>query len=1647
MASTFAIALTALIPFTSLVSFSGYLTTAEDSPLYLLLHRRGVQLPTNDGSLQPQADPFEIEDPVTLSDGVPVREDSFWRHERMLKIWLLVSMVPPVICNICLLIFSLISSKGLEEHERARTILLPILLTPAHVITVVLALKYLGQNKTSTHWPTTWHLFAGLSTQFIILTFLAILPSTPYPRAPTDFIPHAFLNFSRTDTLKMPPLTSVGVLTALLPVFQWFPLWAIISMRRGPPLHMPMKDVYPAKVVESIPPDAKGLDPTVPNVSGEAQVTVVEWFMFSYASTVIDKAKVSDSMDVWDLPILMSAMRAFPNYLAFKKVYGRRRSRLGKWEGYNLLLQLAKVNARLLTAMVILTVITAVGYYAPHKLLQWFIEYLQVDPGRTNVGWGWVLAFGLFISNAIIYILSGLIWSISSTYLQGRFKLQLNTMLYAKTLRKKDVAAGGDDKGIVGDVKEEAAKAKAKKERGEEDEEEDEEAVSSKSQIMTLFTVDVDRVSEFIFHLFTIIDAPIEILVATGFLFQLLGTSALWGLLATLISMPLTHVASKIVVTAQDNLMKARDQRSALMNELLQAVRMVKFMAWERPFERRVNQIRRSELSWQARNYQIEVLFNCIWALTPVMVTIVAFMHYTLVRGEKLTPAIAFTSIAVFDELRFALNALPEMLIQMLQGFVSCRRIEKYMSLPEVPDVDPFAGGDIVLRNATYTWAKDESKSPTKSAAPTPRPDFSLADLSLCFPAGKLSLICGRLGSGKTLLLSGLLGEADLVAGQVEAPRSKPDAMSQAEDKLTSAEWIIKDNVAYVPQQAWLQNATIKDNIIFSSPWDPVRYAQVIEACSLTTDLEILEDGDETEIGEKGLNLSGGQKARVSLARAVYSRAGVLYLDDVLSAVDAHTAHFVMENCLQGPLMADRTILLVSHHTALVSPGAAYIVALENGDVKFAGTRAQFVECGLMKELDAEDPESQPTAGERAEERTIEELPALKHKSVVSLSGAGPSGSEPGSETSSITDITDDSIPAPPVKTPRKLIEDEKRVRGRIAWSVWQLYFRSLGGPMWWICFIASIIIAMLVPVAERGWVKYWAGADDRDSPAHTAVFYVVGYAIIAGSGCILDNVEFAVTYIGSLRASRLLHAKMLQAVLFAPLRFHDTTSRGRILNRFAKDIEGLDSSMADNFVRTVRYGCNVAVTLTTVAYFGGWPFMLGAALTMIVYYRAGSVYGQASRDMRRLDSVTRSPLYSLFGETVSGVAVLRAFGASTVALSHMMRLSDTNILCFFWTWTINRWLSARFNILSSALVGLTAAAMLMAPVSAATAGFALAFVSTVMHNLLFVVRRFVQLEQSMVALERIKEYSEIQPEAAEYVEPGPPEGWPAKGEIEVKDLVIKYAPDLPDVLHGLTFNVKPGEKVGIVGSTGCGKSTLALSFFRFVEATKGSIVIDDVDISTLGLTDLRSRIMIIPQDPTILSGTLRNTLDVFDEYSDAEIYEALRRVHLLTEDAMQPPAPSAASSSEATVVGERNANVFADLNYPVTEGGDNFSTGEKQLLCMARAILRRNKILLMDEATASIDAETDTMISETIRTEFTDSTILTIAHRLHTIIDFDTVIVMDKGSIAEMGSPYELLRKKGRFYKLCKATGKTEFAALKESADKAEERRKNAKK
>ncbi|WVQ79183.1 hypothetical protein IAT38_001279 [Cryptococcus sp. DSM 104549] len=1636
---------TAFIPITSFTSLTIYLAAHPASPIHHLLNQRSIALPTHNGegldgtTDAPTKDPFDLVDPVVCQDGTPVEPSKFWSSQWRLKLAVLLSMVPPLVCNISLLVFTIISNIE-DPNERQRAIILPALLLPSQLVALLVSYWHLAQNDVKSHWATTVHNSVDIFTQFIVLSFLALLPSTPVPgSSPSVLVLARVLGLSGTHP--------VSILKALLPVLYLPPLAAILSVRRGPPLYLPLDAIYPPKIIDAVPATAESLDPTKPNVSPEVQCTVPEWLLFSYATDIIKKGYKADSMDVWDLPILPASLRALVQFRDMRKAYGKPKKRLGRMEGYNLLIKLAKVNSGLLWAQTILAASTAVGYYLPHYLLKLFINFLENDPTRSEPAWGWLLCFGLFVSNALIYVASGVTWSICTTYLQGKIRLQLNTMLFNKTLVKKDIASVGDGKSQVGGVQDEAKKDKLKKEEDSEEEDDDEEAVSSKTQIMTLFTVDVDRVTEFVFHLFAVVDAPLEIVVASVFVYKLLGVSALYGLLTAVLSLPLNHFASKVVVRAQENLMKTRDQRTALMNEILQGIRMLKFMAWERSFESRIQTIRKNELSWQARNYQIEVAFNCIWALTPVLVTVVAFLHFTLVRGQTLTPSICFASVAVFGELRYALNSLPETFIQALQGLVSCRRIEKYLSLSEVsPIEESIEQGDIVLSSATFTWPQDDSAAPkdsllqSQSAAPTPKNAFTLADLSLRFPHGQLSLICGRLGSGKSLLLAGLLGEADLVAGHVVCPRSSPDAMSNASGKVAEGEWILPNVVAYVPQQAWLQNASIKENIIFSSPWDPERYQQVLAACSLTVDLQILEDGDQTEIGEKGLNLSGGQKARVSLARAVYSRASVLFLDDVLSAVDAHTAHDIMTNCLQGPIVEGRTILIVSHHTALVSPGAAYIVALENGDVKFAGTRDDFVASGLMEKLDEEDVKAKPTGGEQKEEMTVEET-TLKptHKSVINLSGAVTP--DPGSETSSLAPDDEDatltnSTVELKTKQPRKLIEDEKRAQGRIALQVWKTYFSALGGPIWWILFLTALALAMIVPVAEKGWLQYWTGSSlSKSDTVHSTQFYVLGYALIAVIGVFASNLQYVVIYYGSLKASKRLHNAMLEKVLFATLRFHDTTSRGRLLNRFGKDVEGLDSSTADNFVRSTSYALNVFITFVSIAYVGGLPFVIAGCAVFVVYYQAGSIYGQTSRDMRRLDSVTRSPLYSLFGETVSGVAVLRAFGASTIALKSMMRLADTNLLAFAWSWTVNRWLSARFNLLSSVMVGLTAVSILLAPgVDAAMAGFAMAFAGTVGHNLLFVVRRFVQLEQSMVAIERLKEFTDLDQEAPEFVDPRPPASWPDAGAISVEDLVIRYAPDLPDVLHNITFKVAPKEKIGIVGSTGCGKSTLALSFFRFVEATAGKIVIDGIDISTIGLTDLRSRVTIIPQDPTILSGTLRSTLDVFDEYDDVDIYGALKRVHLIKDGDVVATGNSGVEDDEA-----RNQNVFRDLNNPVSEGGDNFSSGEKQLICMARAILKRNKLLFMDEATASID------FSKTIRDEFSESTILTIAHRIHTIIDFDKVLVMDQGHIREFASPAELLRRHdSKFYSLCKATGRTEFKNLKGLAFDAERRRKN---
>ncbi|KAF9531155.1 multidrug resistance-associated ABC transporter [Crepidotus variabilis] len=1557
-------------------------------------------------------DPFDVAKREDLVDGYPIDEERFWAKTRRTKIIL------TFVLSIALALSTISLGWSIADERRYETLVFTLHVAFALYL-VVMSGRSIGQDDAEAHSDSLIHITSLLAIAFILLGTVAVLPASPPPSGPVGatFVPQWQGSLkSATALYQAVPLawtsfrTNFEDLEPFLRIL-WYIYLAIYTVAfalavrtpLGPLLHYPPSDIYSEKTVQSITNTDSN------NVCGLISGSCWDYILFSYTTKIVWLGNVATSLEIGDLPVVPANMRATFNYTAMRNASRTIKLRLFSWtpkpgSGWQLGWQLTRLNGVPMFAMASLAAVSACLFYTPAYFLKNFIQYLEVDPNRENQGWGWVYVIGLFMSNAVTYLVTGQLWSLSTTTLQVRFRIQMNSILYAKTLVRKDIASSSppkdDTKGDDGSEKNE-----------------DEDDFSSKAQIMTLMTTDVDRVSDFAWHIFALVDSPIEIAIGTLFLYNLLGVSCFVGLAATCLFLPMNHFAGKVVVGAQERLMKARDERVALMNEILGAIRMLKFMAWERSFEKRVLAIREKELKAQKLNYTIETLWNAIWNGSPIIVTLITFWHYAVVRRQLLTPSVAFTSIMIFTEMKFALSGLPETFINMLQTFVSLRRIEKYLNGAEVAPVPPLSeqSRTVAFQSCTATWPQDRlSSSRASSAASTPRKKFVLMDLSLNFPQGELSLICGKLGSGKTLLLLALLGEADVLAGQILCPRSPPDSLATYAATIISKEdWIVDGACAYVPQAAWLRNASIKENILFNLPYDEERYLQTLEACALVNDLEILEDGDESEIGERGVNLSGGQKARVSLARAVYSRASILLLDDVLSAVDAHTAHHLFHQCLKGGLMAGRTLILVSHHVQLCAPGANYIVALDNGRVAFEGLQDAFFKSGIIRML-TQSNQNEDNDNDKAQKEIVD---VVEERVLDTTSPASESSSTAAPSTPASVKL--DRKPA------RKLVEEEKRAVGRISRDIWETYIWACGGVWYWPIFLVVFLIACATPVLENSWLRYWSNTvldGQNDDP----VFYISVYAALTTTGLILGTLRWFVLYRGSIHASHVLYERLLENVLFANIRFHDTVSRGRLLNRFGKDFEGVDSSLSDNFGRSFVYLLSATTTIVTVSVIGGLPFIIAVVFLGTIYWSVAKIYGQTSRDMRRLDSVTRSPLYSMYGETISGVTILRAFGASSKFLRDMLRCVDTNANPYYWMWGVNRWLSVRFNLLSSCIVGATGLACLISPsISASFAGFALAFASTITGDLLFMVRRFVGLEQSMVALERIKEYTEIKREAPEFIEPRPDPSWPSQGEIKCEDLVIRYAPDLPDVLHRLNFEIRPGEKVGILGRTGSGKSTLALSFFRFVEATSGSLQIDGVDISKIGLTDLRSRLTIIPQDPTILSGTVRSTLDVFDEYEDAEIYEALRRVHLIPSEDQLPEAAD-------TI----NANIFRDLDSKVSEAGDNFSTGEKQLLCMARAILKRSKVLVMDEATASVDYATDELIGKTIRHEFAESTILTIAHRLRTVIDYDRVMLLDQGRIVEFDKPALLLDDpSSQFHSLCKATGKEEFLTLKKMA------------
>ncbi|ODM95243.1 Multidrug resistance-associated protein 1 [Orchesella cincta] len=1110
---------------------------------------------------------------------------------------------------------------------------------------------------------------------------------------------------------------------------------------------------------------------------------------------------------------------------------------------------------------------------------------------------------------------------------------------------------------------------------------------SSTGEIVNLMSVDVQKIMDLIPFVNMVWSAPFQIAVALYFLWGILGPSSLAGLGVMVLLLPANAFIAAKARKLQIMQMKKKDLRVKLMNEILSGIKVLKLYAWEPSFENQIMKIRKDEIEILKKAAYLNAATSFLWTCAPFLVALSTFGTYVLIDPEnnKLDAGTAFVSLSLFNVMSMPLTFLPMIIVFIVQAGVSIKRLNKYMNNSEIdPDAvthDEREPDPIVIEHGTFSWEPET---------------VVLRDINLRIKPGSLVAIVGGVGSGKSSLLAAILGELDKISGRVNT----------------------KGSLAYVAQQAWIQNATLRNNILFGKPFDPTKYDKVVEACALKPDFEILPAGDKTEIGEKGINLSGGQKQRVATARAVYNNAEVYMFDDPLSAVDSHVGKHIFEKVL-GPkgLLRKKTRVLVTHGIQYL-PNVDNIIVLKDGQISEEGTYKELLaRKGAFAEFLRQHIETaEDDISELEDESLLQDLKDVvgdieKIKKKRRPSETAGSESEAGMSDANVarrrvlgrtlSEIDRRSSQAS-IRSrgsqvgENKLIEKEKSETESVKLAVYLDYFRSGG----WLFAFATFFLYLMCQAFAVGanlWLSDWSSRPPGNgTESNTGLFLGVygglgvgqGFAILAGS---------FVMAIGTLKSASNLHWKMLQRVLKAPLSFFDVTPSGRVVNRFAKDVDICDSTLPFNFRLWLNSFFGVASTIFVISY--STPIFTAVFVPVaILYYFVQRFYVSTSRQLRRLESVTRSPIYSHFEETLTGSSTIRAYSEQDRFILDSENKTDYNQIAYYPSIIANRWLQVRLETVGNSIIFFAALFAVMAreTLDPGVVGLSVSYALQITIALNMLVRWTSDVETNVVAVERVKEYSEI-PQEADWEVAGrkPSKTWPERGEVKFDHYQTRYRPGLDLVLRNVTCTINPGEKVGIVGRTGAGKSSLTLALFRIVEAAGGSITIDGENISRLGLHDVRGRITIIPQDPVLFCGTLRINLDPFEQASDEVIWHALELAHLKTFVKTLP----------------------AGLEHEIAEGGENLSVGQRQLVCLARAVLRKTKILVLDEATAAVDLETDDLIQQTIRKEFKDSTVITIAHRLNTIMDSDKVMVLDKGEIREFDSPAKLLENKDSIF------------------------------
>ncbi|XP_077379727.1 ATP-binding cassette sub-family C member 10 isoform X2 [Festucalex cinctus] len=1128
-------------------------------------------------------------------------------------------------------------------------------------------------------------------------------------------------------------------------------------------------------------------------------------------------------------------------------------------------------------------------------------------------------------------------------------------------------------------------------------------------EVVNLMSADTDRVVNFFNSFHELWSLPFQLAIALYLLYVQVGVAFLGGVGVALLLVPFNKfLASRILRNNQD-MLGYKDARVKLMTEILFGIRVIKFHGWEDHFARKAGERRRGELSHLRAVKYLDAMCVYTWAALPVLICILTFLTYVLL-GHQLTAAKVFTTLALVGMLIVPLNAFPWVLNGILEAKVSLERIQRFFRLPNRnlqayyalvwPEDNNTA---VLLSQGTFSWQGPQGDVEAEDGAPS-GPLLLLQNLNLTVRKGSLTVVVGKVGCGKSSLLAAITGELNRHSGVVY--------VSDRERGL-----------GLVAQEPWIQHASVRDNILFGKSFDATFYRAVVEACALADDIAMLPAGDRTEVGENGVTLSGGQKARVALARAVYMDKDVYLLDDPLAAVDGEVARHLMRKCILEQL-AGKTRILCTHRVELVDV-ADMLVLMDDGTIVTKGPPTE-----ILPLLEAEP--SRPKKERESKEKEDEDEDEDEEEEEEQISP----------RQIRLDDDDDDDV------GDGQRLGSEKKEAGFLSWDVYRAYWAAMGGVL-----ATSILMSLLAMQASKNasdwWLSYWiaalksnssAGGNDSSccrsvdsprlllysgatlmSPLSAAAdgsddvrFYLGVYGAIAGANSLFTALRAFLFAYGALCAAAAIHDRLLDRVIKATVSFFDTTPLGRVLNRLSSDVYGVDDSLP--FVLNILLADAFALLGALAVMSLALPWLLLALPPLaLLYLRAQSHYRHTSRELKRLCAVTLSPVYSHFSETLAGLATIRASRSCARFEEESVRRLDQNQRCLFLSNAAAQWLDIRLQLIGVAVVtGLAAVAVVqhrLRVVDPGLVGLALSYALSVTSLLSGLILAFAQTEMQLVSVERAHEYSSRLPAEPQYQDPQLPPSWPARGSVEFRHVVLAYRQGLPNALDDVSLAVRGGEKVGVVGRTGSGKSSLFVALFRMAEVSRGTILLDGRDVAAVGLRQLRSRLAIIPQDPFLFSGTIRENLDPLGQYRDQQLVEVLDQCHL------------------SAVV-----NAMGGLDGELRDRGRTFSVGQRQLLCLSRALLTQAKVLCVDEATASVDRQTDRLLQRTIADRFRQQTVLTIAHRINTIMECDRVLVMHAGKVVEFDTPAALCQKdRSLFQRLLDREGATATATAPE--------------